>query len=58
MKYTEICYHCRREYVNCEIRTCPVKLKPVCRYCCMKCKASEQAETGLICKERRKDVKE
>ena len=49
MKHTEICYHCRREYVLCEIRTCPAKQKPVCRYCCMKCKKHTAEEIGTGC---------
>lgn len=49
MKYTAVCYHCRREYPNCEIRTCPAKQKPVCRYCCQKCKKHTEVEFGAGC---------
>ncbi|HEX3018588.1 MAG TPA: hypothetical protein VHP31_12160 [Caproicibacter sp.] len=50
MKFTETCYHCRREYPTCEIRTCPVKQKPVCRYCCMKCGKHTVDGGGIGCK--------
>lgn len=47
--HTAVCYHCRREYVSCEIRTCPVNQKLVCRYCCMRCGKHTAEEIGIGC---------
>jgi hypothetical protein len=32
-----------REWVSCEVRTCPHNGRQICRYCCMKCKYSSNA---------------
>ncbi len=48
-QYFGTCYHCHREYADCEIRTCPAKDKPVCRYCCMKCGKHTDEKIGVGC---------
>ena len=48
-QYYKTCYHCHREWVSCEVRTCPVKQKPVCRICCMKCPKHTIEEIGVGC---------
>lgn len=49
MGQTGICYHCGREYAACEIRQCPAKGKPVCRYCCMRCGKHTEPGIGVGC---------
>lgn len=48
-QYYGTCYNCRREYVLCEIRICPAKQKPVCRYCCLKCGKHTDEKIGVGC---------
>lgn len=46
---TGTCYHCGHEYAACEIRQCPAKGKPVCRYCCMRCGKHTEPGIGVGC---------
>lgn len=51
--YFKICQHCGREWVSCEVRTCPHNGRQICRYCCMKCEYSSNA--GQDCAKWRHD---
>ena len=47
--FTKTCSKCGKEYVTCEIMTCPINNQPICRYCCMKCGKHTVIGTGIGC---------